>query len=381
VVTTTHPLRARPLRPAFVLWNGKIGGAEIFTVELTRAMRACGAEPAVIFIQDGLPLAERLDRFGIPHAALGLHRGRAVLRVPRLFARTVSMSGPDAAILVESGFLVAALRAGGYRAPIIGLEHGSLLRLPTLPPMERLIRKADRLSGTTACSVVVAVSEYMRDHVAELRPRRRVVCIPNGVDLQRFSPADTVRTENGEIIVGCAARLIEGKGIEDVIEALAHPSLNRVRLRVAGDGPHAGSLEAFGRSLGVDRRVEFLGPVLDMPAFWRSTDVAVAPSNTLVEGFGMTAVEAMACGKPVIASESGALPSIVADGETGCIIAAGDSAALATAIAEYAADPARRARHGSSGRRRCEEKFGIDRAARRYLELCANLIREANGTE
>jgi glycosyltransferase involved in cell wall biosynthesis len=379
VVSTTDPLKLRPLRPALVLWDGEIGGAEIFTIDLARAMRACAAKPVVIFIQDGLALAERLDHFGISHTALGLYRGRAVLRAPRLFARTVSTHGPDAAILVETGFLAAALRVGGYRAPIIGIEHGSLLELPTLPPMERLIRKTDRLLGTRACSAVVAVSEYMRDRVAEVRPRRHVVCIPNGVDLERFSPAGAACTENDEIVVGCAARLIEGKGIEDVIEALAHPSLNRVRLRVAGEGPHTRSLKALGRSLGVDGRVEFLGPVLDMPAFWRSIDVAVVPSNSLIESFGMAAVEAMACGKPVVAADSGALPSIVADGETGRIVPPGDSAALATAIADYAADPARRARHSSNGRRRCEENFGIDRAAHRYLELCAKLIREANG--
>jgi glycosyltransferase involved in cell wall biosynthesis len=253
--------------------------------------------------------------------------------------------------------------------------------LPTLPLVERLIRKVDRLSGTRSCSVVVAVSEFMRDRATILRPRRRVVCIPNGVDLERFSPADTPRTRNHEIVVGCAARLIEGKGVEDVIGALVHPSLNRVALRVAGDGPHAGRLKGFGRSLGVDGRAEFLGAVLDMPAFWQSTDVAVVPSNRLIESFGMSAVEAMACGKPVVATDSGALPSIVADGETGRVVAAGDRAALATAIAEYVVDPARRARHGLNARRRCEEKFGIERAARRYLELCAKLIREANGME
>jgi D-inositol-3-phosphate glycosyltransferase len=302
-----------------------------------------------------------------------------VLRAPRRLARTVSTRGPDAAILVDSGFLAAALRSGGYTAPVIGIEHGSLLQLHKLRPAKRMIRTVDRVSGTKACSVVVAVSDYMKDRVTVLRPRRRVVCIPNGIDLARFSPAENEATPGGaggEIVVGCGSRLAEGKGVEDVIRSLAHPSLVRARLRLAGDGPCSGALKSLARSLAVDARAEFLGPVLDMPAFWRSTDVAVVPSNRWVESFGMVAVEAMACGKPVVASANGALPSIVADGETGRVFPPGDVAALIEAVAEYAEDPARRAQHGSNGRRRCQEHFSIERTASRYLELCAELIRE-----
>jgi glycosyltransferase involved in cell wall biosynthesis len=349
-------------------------------VDLARAMQAFGAEPGVVFLLGGAPLADRLDCFGIPHSALGLPGGRAVLRNPRRLARVVSSLGPDAAILTDHGFLAAALHSGGYDAPIIGIEHGSLLHLDELGPVKRLIRTADRLSGATACSVVVAVSDYTRDRITRLRPRRRVVCIPNGVDLKRFSPLENgamPHGRDGEIVIGCAARLFEGKGLEYVIEALDHSPLSEARLRIAGDGPRAQALQALARSLAVDTRVEFLGTLLDMPTFWRSTDVAVVASTSLVESFGMAAVEAMACGKPVVASENGALPSIVADGETGCIVPPGDVASLANAIGEYAQDPARRARHGSNGRRRCEERFAIERAAAQYLELCVELVREA----
>jgi glycosyltransferase involved in cell wall biosynthesis len=382
--TFLHPLETRPLRPALVLWSGHLGGAETFMVDLARAMQALGAEPGVVFLLEGAPLADRLDCLGIPHLALGLPRGRAVLRNPRRLARAVSSLGPDAAILADHGFLAAALRSGGYGAPIIGIEHGSLLQFDKLGPIKRLIRTTDRLSGATACSVVVAVSDYMGDRVTRLRPRRRVVCIPNGVDLERFSPLEngaTPRRRDGEIVIGCGSRLFEGKGVEDVIEALNHSPLGQARLRIAGDGPRAQALQAQARSLAIDTRVEFLGALLDMPTFWRSTDLAVVPSTGLVESFGMAAVEAMACGKPVVASENGALPSIVVDGETGRIVLPGDIASLASAIGEYAQDPARRARHGSNGRRRCEERFAIDRAAAQYLELCGELVREAAETK
>jgi glycosyltransferase involved in cell wall biosynthesis len=206
-----------------------------------------------------------------------------------------------------------------------------------------------------------------------------VVCIPNGVDLTRFSPLEgrAPRGEDGEIIIGCAARLVEGKGIEDLITALSHASLDGARLRIAGEGPRAWALKVLARSLGIASRVEFLGRVLDMPTFWQSTDIAVVPSNGAVESFGMAAIEAMACGKAVVVSDSGALPYVVVDGECGRVVPAGDIVAMSRAIAEYAHDPARRSRHGSCGRRRCEEHFAIERAASRYLELCAELVREA----
>ncbi len=217
----------------------------------------------------------------------------------------------------------------------------------------------------------------MRDRVNARWPRRRVVSIPNGVDLERFSPPEESPRSGDEIVIGCASRLTEGKGIEDLIQALAYPSLGQARLRIAGVGPLQEALRGLARSLSVDIRTEFLGAVVDMPGFWRSVDVAVVPSNRLVESFGMVAAEAMACGKPVVASENGALPSIVVEGETGRIVPAGDIVALATAVSEYAENPRRRARDGANGRRRCEEHFGIERAASRYLELCADLVRSA----
>jgi glycosyltransferase involved in cell wall biosynthesis len=372
-----NPPEVSALRLALVLWNGAIGGAENFFGDLAGAMQNLGADPSVVFVEGGLTLSARLDRAGVPHASLGFKRGRGVLAAPRRLAHAVSRHGPDVAVLVEPGFLAAALRVGGYRAPIVGVEHGPVLELPGLPPPTRLIRAADLASGAKACSVVVAVSEFVSERVAELRPRRRIVCIPNGVDLRRFAPARTAeaRLDDQIVVAGCAARLIEGKGVDDVIRALADRRLKDVRLRVAGGGPCAQDLEALVLMLGVRDRVELLGPVLDMPSFWRSVDVAVVPSNTFVESFGIAAVEAMASGKPVIASRNGALPSIVVDGETGTIFPPGDTAALVAALASYAADPALRHRHGADGRARCEREFSIQRAASRYLELCAQLVR------
>jgi glycosyltransferase involved in cell wall biosynthesis len=366
------------LRLALVLWGGYIGGAESFTADLAREMRRQGAEAGVVFVLDGEPLARRLDGEGVPHASLSLPRGRSVLLRPRRFARAVSSVGPDVSILIECGFLPAALRIGGYRSPIIAVEHGAVLELDRLPLLRRSVRLLSRASGAWACSAVVAVSDYVLDRISRGMGARRLVCIPNGVDLERFSPSPekVMRENNGnEIWVACAARLIEGKGIDDLIRAFAVSGSQHHRLRIAGDGPERKALESLANSVGADGRIEFLGIVLDMPEFWRNSDIAVVPSNEFVESFGMAAVEAMACAKPVIASNNGALPRIVVDGHTGRIFEAGDTAALACALEEYSNDSALRTMHGSNARRRCEDEFSLDRTASRYLALCEDVAR------
>jgi glycosyltransferase involved in cell wall biosynthesis len=377
-----HPFEERPLRVLHILWGGALGGAQNFTADLAAAMQAQGAEQAILFVLDAGDLAERLDRFGITHSALGLQRGRTVVGTPRRLAQMARATDPDVAILTSSGYLAASLRAGGFRAPVIAIEHGSLLQLDQLSPFARWKYKADRMSGARVCNAVVPVSEYIEERLDLMRLRRRIVCIPNGVDLERFSPTAARGSGHGgtdEIKIGCAARLVEGKGIEDAITALEHRSLEHARLRVAGAGPLLEPLKSLAGSRPVAKRVEFLGAVLDMPGFWQSIDVALVPSNGLIESFGMVAIEAMACGKPAVVTDSGALPDIVSDGETGRVVRAGDVGGLASALAGYAHDPAIRAQHGLNGRRRCEARFGIDRTATRYLELCVDLVRGSNG--
>lgn len=371
----------RPLRLALVLWGGYIGGAESFTADLAGELRRQNAEVAVVFVLDGEPLARRLDSEGVPHASLSLARGRSVLLRPRRLAQTVSSFGADVSILNECGFLPAALRIGGYRAPIIAVEHGAVLELDRLPLFRRAIRLLIRASGIWACSAIIAVSDYIRDRLSRGMSSGRVVSITNGVDLARFSPKpDNVseRDHDNEIWVACAARLIEGKGVDDLIRAFAISSLQHHRLRIAGDGPERETLESLANSLGLDQRIEFLGVVLDMPDFWRSADIAVVPSNAFIESFGMAAVEAMASAKPVIASNNGALTHIVVDKHTGRIFEPGDIVGLSRALEEYSDDAALRHKHGWNARRKCEEEFGLDRTASRYLELCHEVLRGAN---
>jgi glycosyltransferase involved in cell wall biosynthesis len=363
------------LRLAFVLWNGKIGGAETFAVALTRALRGLGVDARVVFVESGEPLAREFLEAGIPFEELRLKRGRATLSHPRRFARAVAAAGPDGAVLCAGGFLALALRLGGYRGRMAAVEHGTVLQLHTMPAGARLLRHVDRLSGARAVDVHVAVSDFLRERVkAGSRP---VVTIPNGVDLDVYRPL-TASKAGDRFVVGCMSRLIPGKGVEDVITATQQLMPRGVRLRIAGDGSERSRLERMAKQLGVEERVEFLGWVQgprEVAAFWNECDVAVSAPSDWVESFGLAAVEAMACGRPVVATCGGALPETVVHGRTGFLVEPRDVQALAAALLSYLDDPALSATHGAAARERCEDRFDVQRCAQAY----AALFRRASG--
>lgn len=356
---------------AVVLWSGGTGGTETFNASLCKELRSGGVDAGVVFVTTPHPLATRLDEDGIPYSALGLASGGRVVIHPRTLARAVRRLGRDGAITASPGYLPAALRIGGYRARLVAVNHGRLLQLPTLGRGERVKRRLDRLSGRWASDVEVAVSDFMLRRLERERFRAsRLVRIYNGLDLSKYDADGVESLRLRSFRIAWAGRMIPGKGVDDLLRAVAAlPHELGAQLRLAGDGPERASLEALARELGVGGRVEFAGWVDDVPSFWRAADVAVVPSHQFVESFGMAAVEAMACGRPVVVSRNGGLTEVVDAGKTGEVFAPGDVAALAAALGSYASDESRRRRHGRQARARSVKLFGIDRAADSYLEL------------
>jgi glycosyltransferase involved in cell wall biosynthesis len=369
------PEPGRKPRLALVLWNGNVGGAETFSVSLAARMRQFGADLTVVFVERPLSMSERLSTARIPHRSLGLERGREVLRHPRRYAAEVTRSGPDGALLVERGFMGAALRIGGYRQPIIAVEHGALLELPALSKPQRLLELTNYLSGAWADNAEVTVSDFMLNHTRQHPHTPCLRRIYNGIDPDRYAPdADPKRDRGADIVVGFAGRLIPGKGADHLIRALA--LVNReisAKLLIAGDGPERMRLSSLARALGIESKVDFVGIVDDLPSFWQGCDVAATPSDTFTESFSMVTLEAMTCGKPVVASRNGAIPELMVDGVTGTLVECGNVNALARALIDYSAQPATRRAHGSAARTRAIECFHIDACARAYLDLFSEL--------
>ena len=184
----------------------------------------------------------------------------------------------------------------------------------------------------------------------------RARTIDLGTDLDRLhaTPPDAVTPARTVPVVGFAGRLDAAQGRR---RAAARPWRLEpaVRVRLAGDGPERHARWSSSRArLGVADRVEFLGALAPeaLPDFYRVLDVLAVPSLTTpswVEQFGRVAVEAMACGTPVVVSDSGALPEVV--GEAAIVVAEGDAAELAKALASRGARPRRRAEAACRGAR------------------------------
>jgi glycosyltransferase involved in cell wall biosynthesis len=356
-------------RIAAVLWSGTVGGSETFTVDLCRTMRDLGADPAVVFVTRSQPLGARLDVAGIPHTSLGLARGRDVIRHTRVLARAVQAVGPDGVLLASGGYLAAALRMGGYRGRVVVGGHDATLELGHMTLRNRFVRPLDRATGLWASDIDVAVSDFVLSHMRRQRRRGRLIRIYNGVDLGVYTGSPRF-PEDGVVTIAYGGRLIEGKGVDVLLRAFAAGAAREgARLRIGGDGPARPMFQGLAAELGLNGAVEFTGWALDMPSFWRTCDVAAMPSDGCIESFGMAAVEAMACVRPVIVTANGALPELVDDGVTGLVVPRGDAGALADALITLTRDGERRRAAGSAARVRCEQQFDIRDCAASYLGL------------
>lgn len=236
-------------------------------------------------------------------------------------------------------------------------------------------------------AVLLAISNWTRDLALTILGDlgldghgRRLRVVHLGTDPTSFRPGIDPRAlrarfdlpDDGTRWLVTVARLQQHKGMDTVIEAL--PAILArapdVRYAVAGVGPDRERLEKRVEQLRLGDRVRFLGGVgdQDLPALYNLASVYVGASRRAerlgVEGFGISLVEASACGLPVVAGNSGGVPDAVRDGETGVLVPPEEPAAFADAICRLLADPSAAKRMGQAGRRAVETYFNWDRVVR-----------------
>ena len=197
---------------------------------------------------------------------------------------------------------------------------------------------------------VIAISNFIARHIEETYPESCPVVrtVPRGIDLNLFSPnkvsggrleqlSQKWRLPDDAQIVLLPARVVERKGHVTAINALARITRPDVRLVIVGGEKNAGGyrnrLDHLVENLGLASRVQFVGECNDMPAAYRLASVVLAPSIE-AEAFGRVPMEALAMGRPIIASNIGAFPETLDGGNMGMLCDAGNSVALANGIAE-----------------------------------------------
>ncbi|GAA1879516.1 glycosyltransferase [Actinomadura bangladeshensis] len=272
----------------------------------------------------------------------------------------------------------AAQAAGARRVPVVQTYHalGTVKRRHQggrdTSPASRI--RLERAIGRGADTVIATCSDEVAELAAMGVPRDRVRVVPCGVDLGLFAPG-AAAAGGGPHRIAVLSRLVERKGVDTAIRALAH--LPDAELAVAGGPPH-GDLDAdpevrrlrrAARDAGVAGRVEFLGRLGrgEVPPLLRSASLVV--TLPWYEPFGMVPLEAMACGAPVVASAVGGHLDTVVDGVTGTLVPPRDPEAAAGAIRALLDDPAKRDAMGAAAAARARDRYSWARVAADTAEV------------
>lgn len=380
-VSTPDPMSGpgRPMRLLFVLTSPVRGGLEEVVLALLgrldrREFRLGLAGPGPLL--DAMPELESTDVQTFAVAAESWAEPREIARLracfrrfrpdlvnPHLF-RSALVSAPLAKWL---GVPRVVETYHGREAWRKGFVKGSFL-------VDRVVsRWVDRY---------IAVSEAARDFLVGTKgiAASKVVVVPNGRDLSVFVPgraAEAGRKEFGlgpEVpVLGVVGRLERQKGHRFLLDALPGvlAEFPDVRLLLVGDGALRGDLEGHAAGLGVSSHVIFAGFRTDVPRLLDAMDVVVLPS--LYEGMPLTAIEAAAMAKPLVATHVDGSPEVVRNGETGILVPPADSAALGEAVRALLRDPAGARRLGAAGRAHVLARFElsaqIEATARVYREV------------
>lgn len=267
-----------------------------------------------------------------------------------------------------SAYLARQMLGGERRLRIVTTLHGTDITLVGLHPSFHAITRFSILESDG----LTAVSSYLkRETVRDFAvPAERIDVIPNFIDTELWRPDGQPchrgkLAPGGERIVMHISNFRSVKRVEDVVAAFAGMQ-KRVpaRLVMVGDGPDRPRASRRAEELGVADHVVFLGKHQAVAELLSCADLLLLPSET--ESFGLTALEAMACGAPVIATNAGGLPEVVEDGVSGRLFDVGDVSGMAAAGVELLADETLRSRFAEAGRRIARERFSAEAVVPRY---------------
>ena len=226
----------------------------------------------------------------------------------------------------------------------------------------------DRLTHRWAFRFL-ALSQAHQAHMEQMGlPRDRISVVLNGVCDQ--DPVERPRPPSSPVVLVFNGVLRHDKRVDLLIEALAaiQDQASLLQLLIAGDGPERKALEAYARSVGVDRRVSWLGWVDDPTTVLRQADVFVLPSDPGVETLSMAVLEAMAVGLPVVVTDVGSMADAVT-ADVGFVVPPGDAARLAEVLLLLYGDAGLRARLGRAGRERQRRLFSASRLPSEMLRV------------
>ena len=268
---------------------------------------------------------------------------------------------------------------GGIASAFAGIPLVWHVRSSDRDPYDRLLCRL--------CAKLILVADALRDRFDFAAARGKCVTIHNGVDLDEFrprgipSPPPGLERRSGDVVLACAGRVEPMKGQARLVEALGWIGNRRRSLRLLfcgeiSDGAYRRHCEEIARRCGVSGRIQFLGHRPDIAEVLSAADLVVLPS-LFGEAFPRAVIEAMALGKPVVATDVGGTREAVDEGVTGYVVPPDDAGTLAERIERLLADDAVRAAMGVAARRRAEERFSVEKNARATERLYRDILNGA----
>jgi glycosyltransferase involved in cell wall biosynthesis len=255
-----------------------------------------------------------------------------------------------------------ATAVASRRRKVVAVEH------QPFPPWSKASAMLQRwVERRLAAHVAVSDATARTVEKFDRLPAGSVRTIHNGIDVVDVRPV--AKCTDGPLI-GAAARLHRAKGLDVLVRAMVQ--LPGASLAILGQGDEQENLERLAAELGVDDRLHMLGWQERPQDHIATFDIFAMPSR--VEPFGLAIAEAMRAVLPVVASNVGGIPEVVADGETGILVPRDDVDALASALRRLLDDPNLRARMGEAGERRFAECFTLDRMVASYEALYAEIL-------
>lgn len=385
----------RVRRLAFVTDANGFGGAERYIVDMTAAAKRRKIDSCVWWLK---PANVHRNVFDMPETA-GLEvttiEAASVRTWPGFAGKFRAMlhdQKPDALVINASGrprYWLTAHLARWAQVPAVWVHQmvdgRDYRRIPARwlggriegPQWWRIPQTLRHQLAEWAAQAIVTLTAQDRDRIIRRHaiPAHRIRVVPHGVDGERFrfdaQGRDRCRRAWGiadeqRFVLGTACRLVNGKGVELLIAAMAAlRGCDNVSLVIAGEGPQREAFETLAIELGVRDRVWFAGFVTDMPAFYSALDAFALCSST--ESFGLALAEAMACERPVIGTPTAGAERQIEHHVSGWQLRGFEPAELGAAIETLAGDAPRCKRMGQAARTRALTQFGIELTLERTL--------------
>jgi len=374
----------------YLITDLDIGGAEKALARTVIGLDKRKYNPTVCCLRGRGLVAEEIESAGVKVTQLNMSNKFDLAAVFRLFR-----------LLWEEK--ISIIHSYLYHANILGRVIGKVAQTPIIISSERSVILSEEVVNKDTLEMgsrlrrlvnslsmhlsgrVVTVSELVRETLiaaSKIDPKR-LVTIHNGVNLEDYQIDGDITAkkkglglETSASVIGAIGRLDRVKGAEYLLRAAAKVIFKTpdAAFLIVGDGSQREALEQLARSLGISHRVVFTGQRDDVPELLAVMDVLVLPS--LYEGLPNAVLEAMAAGKPVIATPVGGTPEVVEDGITGLLVPPRDPEALAEAILALLQDRERAEAMGRAGRARVEKYFSVERMIAETEALYEELIEE-----